>query len=300
MPQKKLFIFGMGYTSAHITSLALAQGFQVCGTVRDNARAEQLSATSPITGYAYDGRMTDDTMADDILSATHIISSVPPSSYDVVLSTLSPLLNSPESHRTGKKWLGYLSSTAVYGNHAGNTVTEDTPITPETLSIKAKWRYTAEQNWQDLATTTGHDLAIFRIAGIYGKGRNLLDKAQNGTIQRIHKPDQIFNRIHVADLAGAITHAMTATANNTGIFNVADHKPCPAHFVSEFACGLMGVTPPPLIPFEQAELSTGAKQFWQDSKTICNTRLTEHLGYTLTHPTYRHGLQALFRELYGG
>lgn len=296
MLTKKLFIFGMGYTSSYVAQNALALGFQVVGTVRNPEQVFILNQASSMTYYAFDGQIRDEKMVYDIQSASHIISSIPPHpNGDNVAEILTPLFkNQP------KKWLGYLSSTSVYGDHKGATVSEDTPINVHTLGGKAKERYCAEQQWQYLADTTGNDLAIFRISGIYGRGRSALDRVREGTIQRIDKMGHVFNRIHVVDLAGAITKALTITPespyNNTGIFNVADDMPRPAHVVAEFACDLMGVTPPPLTPYAQANLSPKAQQFWQDSKVIDNTRLKDTLGYILKYPTYRHGLQALLRQ----
>ena len=290
---RRLFLFGMGYTGAYIAELAIKNGFSVCATVRDENRAMAITQYG-IPCHAFDGHNMDSDMVDDLVRASHIISTVPPQSFDPVIAPLSRALEGRDD-----KWLGYLSSTGVYGDHDGGVVTEQTPP-PKDLNIHNQWRLDAEQAWVNFAHENAHRLAIFRVSGIYGKGRNLVEKALKGDVQRIYKAGHVFNRIHVEDIAGAVTLAMTKRRNNknaVGIFNLADNMPSPAAIVCEYACGLVGKTPPPRINYADANLSPMAKQFWESSRIVDNTRIKEELGYDLKYPTYRHGLQAIYNQL---
>ena len=289
--KRKLFLFGMGYTGAYIAQMATQAGFSVCATVRDKDRAQAITNYG-IPCFAYDGHIISDEMATEIRHSTHIISTVAPSTNDPVINSLSRTLDGVDN-----KWLGYLSSTGVYGDHNGNIVTEDTPIDTNTLNITNVWRVDAENAWLEFAQNNNHNCAIFRISGIYGKGRNLIEKALNGDIQRIHKPGHVFNRIHVEDIAGIITKAMIKRKNNTGIFNLADDMPTPASILCEFACGLIGIKPPPRIDYEYAHLSPMARQFWESSRIVDNTKIKQQLDYQLKYPTYRHGLQAIYNQI---
>jgi len=180
--------------------------------------------------------------------------------------------------------MGYLSTTGVYGDRQGDVVTEESELNP--TSDRARRRVLAETQWQPFKAQ------IFRLPGIYGKGRSQLDSLRNGTAKRIVKPQQIFSRIHVEDIAGILAASM-ARPNPGRIYNVADDEPCPPQDVVAYAAELLGVTPPPEVPFESANLSPMARSFYDDSKRVSNTRIKQELGYELKYPNYKLGLQSL-------
>jgi len=188
------------------------------------------------------------------------------------------------------RWVGYLSTVGVYGDHAGGWVDEATPLGAG--KQRSQNRVTAERDW--LALGAGHKFAvqIFRLAGIYGPGRNQLVQLASGTARRIVKPGQTFNRIHVADIA-AVIEASLARSRPGGIYNVTDNEPAPPQDVVAFAARLCGLEPPAEIPFERAELSPMAKSFYSENRRVRNALIRDELGVTLNYPTYREGLTAL-------
>lgn len=187
-------------------------------------------------------------------------------------------------------WIGYLSSTNVYGNHDGGWVDEETETRPSL--DRGKRRLTAEDGWHRLATDIGAALHIFRLAGIYGPGRNAVRSLLDGKAKRIIKPGQIFSRIHVADIAATVWAAMNSDLESR-IFNLADDDPCAPQDVIAFAADLMGITPPPEIPFEDAEMSPMARSFYMESKRVRNDRIKSDLGIELTYPSFRKALPEL-------
>jgi nucleoside-diphosphate-sugar epimerase len=186
-----------------------------------------------------------------------------------------------------------LSTIGVYGDHAGGWVDESTP--PKADLDRTRMRVAAEQAWTD---TTGGDAAILRLAGIYGPGRNALVTLRAGTARRIIKPGQVFNRIHVDDIASAIMAAIHHPSGGT--WNVCDDEPAPPQDVIAYAAKLMNVAPPPEEPFETAEMSAMARSFYASSARISNAKMKRELGVTLAYPTYRHALDALWQAGEGG
>jgi nucleoside-diphosphate-sugar epimerase len=184
----------------------------------------------------------------------------------------------------------YLSTVGVYGDHGGGWVDEDTPPVP--LSARSRERLAAEQAWQALGARAAKPVAILRLAGIYGPGQNALVQLANGTAKRIDKPGQVFNRIHVADIAQAIDAAFAHKAD--GVFNVSDDEPTPSGDPVVLAAALAGATPPPAIAYAEAEaaMSPMARSFYAECKRVRNDKLKRVLGVTLRYPTYREGLQA--------
>ena len=187
------------------------------------------------------------------------------------------------------RWAGYLSTVGVYGDHGGAWVDETAEARP--VSKRARQRVAAEAAWLAAGSSAGLPVAVLRLSGIYGPGRNALVNLERGTARRTVKPGQVFNRIHVADIAGAL--AFLADRRLDGIFNVSDDEPGPPQDVVAYAAGLMGVAPPPEIPFEQVEMSPMARSFWSDNKRVGNTRLRE-AGYVFNHPDHRHALDAMW------
>ena len=282
----RLFIFGMGYT-ARAFGRAMADVAWMGGTTRDADRAGRL-AERHFRARVFDGENFDAAMLDDLRAATHVLVSIPPRGGDPVLAHFSEAIGAAPD----LKWIGYLSTVGVYGNYAGAWVSEAT--TPHPQQDRSIERLATEKAWAKLALARGVPLATFRIAGIYGPGRNTFVNLAEGKAHRIVKPGQVFNRIHVDDLAAALVAALDANA--AGIFNLADNEPAPPQDVVAFAAKLMGVAPPPEVPFAEADLSPMARTFYADNKRVTNHRMKTELAVTLRHPTYRQGLTTLWQE----
>ncbi len=194
---------------------------------------------------------------------------------------------------TRPEWIGYLSTTGVYGDHSGEWVDEETPLTPSTR--RGEMRLQAESAWQGLAATHDLPLHIFRLAGIYGPGRGPFAKVRAGKARRIIKPGQVFSRIHVEDIAQALAASM-ARPDPGAIYNLCDDDPAPPQDVIAHAAELLGLPVPEAIPFEEAELTPMARSFYAESKRVRNDRIKRDLGVELLFPTYREGLAALLRD----
>jgi nucleoside-diphosphate-sugar epimerase len=287
-----LFCFGLGYTALALAERLRRQGWRVAGTCRS---AEQQGAlaergiAAQLFERAGDGtgrRLADPAAA--LAEATHLLVSVPPDAEgDPVLDGHATDI----ARRAGAlRWLGYLSTTGVYGDRAGATVDEASPLRPS--GERGRRRVAAEAGWLALWRDHGIPVHLFRLAGIYGPGRSALDAVREGRAQRIDKPGQIFSRIHVADIA-AVLEASMARPNPGAAYNVCDDLPAPPQEVIAFACELLGRAPPPLIPFAEAELSPLARSFYADSKRVDNRRIKAELGIRLAYPDYRAGLRAI-------
>ncbi|TCP40170.1 SDR family oxidoreductase [Rhodovulum marinum] len=272
-----LLSIGHGY-SARALARGLGPGWRVIGTTRSAGNAATLRAEG-VQPLVWPG--TD--LGPALARATHLLSSVPPGQGgDPVLAALGDELRDA----THLRWVGYLSTTGVYGDHGGGWVDETTPLTPSTARGAA--RVAAEAAWADL----GLPLHIFRLAGIYGPGRSPLDRVRDGTARRIVKPGQVFSRIHVDDIAQVLAASM-ARPDPGAVYNVADDEPAPPQDVIGFAAHLLGLDPPPEVPFDQADLGPMAASFYAESKRVANDRIKTELGVRLRHPDYRAGLAAL-------
>ena len=282
---KTLLSFGHGYSARALTPLLLAQGWTVIGTTRSDEKAEALRAegVQPVIF----GAPLDTALA----RASHVlISAGPDVTGDPVLNAYLPIL---ETHLGSKAWVGYLSTTGVYGDHDGGWVDEDTPLTPTTR--RGRLRVEAEAAWQDLAARTGAPLHIFRLAGIYGPGRGPFEKVRNGSARRIVKPGQVFSRIHVDDIAQVLM-ASIARPDPGAIYNLCDDDPAPPQDVIGHAAELLGLPLPPEVDFEAAEMSPMARSFYAESKRVRNDRIKADLGVTLRFPDYRSGLANLLQR----
>ena len=276
----KLLVFGLGFSALHVVQHLKVSGAQVTATVRSRAKADGL-AQRRITARVFSPEHVDAEIAQDIAASDAILVSVPPGeSGDPVLASFADRIAAAPNLR----WAGYLSPVGVYGDHAGNWVDETTPTTSG--RGRSRNRITAEQAWLALGAH------VFRLSGIYGPGRNQLVQLAAGTARRIIKPGQIFNRIHVADIA-AVIEASLARPRPGGIYNVTDNEAAPPQDVVAFAARLCGLEPPPEIPYEAAELSPMARSFYSESRRIRNDLIREELGVSLRYPTYREGLTAL-------
>ncbi|MFN4016845.1 MAG: SDR family oxidoreductase [Reyranella sp.] len=280
---RRIFIFGLGYSGLEIAKLARAQGWSVAGTCTSADKARRLREAG-IDAHRFDGSVPLSLQA--FGEPTHVVCTIAPGEAgDPALRTCRDLLGRA-------RWLGYLSTTGVYGDHEGGWVDETTPALP--TQPRSRQRLAAEQGWRALAAETGASLHILRLPGIYGPGRSTLDRVRAGT-QRIDKPGQAFSRIHVEDLAASALAAMAREDGTVEIWNVADDLPAPNADVIAYACELLGLPVPPAIPWEEAapSMSPMARSFYSESRRVRNEKLKRELGVVLRHPTYREGLKAI-------
>ncbi|MDH2344683.1 SDR family oxidoreductase [Bradyrhizobium sp. SSUT77] len=276
----RLFILGLGYSAGHFVRLFGGGFTHIAGTVRDPAQRGDLAG---IELHPFSGGNPDRGTVQRISDADVLLVSIPPGSAgDPAIGVFGDLLAT--GHR---RKIIYLSTIGVYGDHAGGWVDESTP--PQAMLDRTRMRVAAEQAWTD---TTSGNAAILRLAGIYGPGRNALATLRAGTARRIIKPGQVFNRIHVDDIASAVMAAVHHPSG--GIWNVCDDEPAPPQDVIAYAAKLMNVAPPPEEAFETAEMSAMARSFYASSARVSNAKLKRELGVTLAYPTYRHALDALW------
>ena len=285
-PAFRLFCFGLGYSARVLARQLGARGWRIAGTTRSEAAAAELTAAG-FEIFLFDRKRPLPDPAAALAGTTHLLVSVPP---DVTGDPAAQLHGRDIAACRGIAWAGYLSTTGVYGGRAGGWVDEDSALEP--TNERSARRVEAERAWLGLRNTSGLPLHVFRLAGIYGPGRSALDQARAGTAKRIGKPGQVFSRIHVMDLA-RVLEASIARPNPGRIYNLCDDAPAPPAEVTAYACEILGMEPPPLVPFESAELSPMALSFYRDSKRVSNRRIKEELGVTLAYPDYKAGLQAI-------
>jgi nucleoside-diphosphate-sugar epimerase len=288
-----LICFGLGYSAQHFVETFGQKFDRIVGTVRSAERADTLNAhpSGRLKALIFDGSSATPDLRVAIAEADAALVSVPPDDNgDPVVRACGEVL----AHARRLRGIVYLSTIGVYGDRGGAWVDEATP--PQPGAARSRERLAAEQAWLDFGARRGIAVAILRLAGIYGPGQNALVQIASGKARRIVKPGQVFNRIHVGDIAQAIDAAFARRA--FGIFNVADDEPTPPADPIVFAAQLMGVEPPPEIPFEQAapSMSPMALSFWQECRRVRNDKLKRELGVRLRYPTYREGLRALFEE----
>jgi nucleoside-diphosphate-sugar epimerase len=282
---RRLFCFGLGYTAQALARCLAAEGWRIAGTTRDPGKERRLAALG-FEMFAFD---RDRPLADPegaLADTTHLLTSIAPhAAGDPVLKGHLADLRRCAS----LTWAGYLGTTGVYGDRGGAWVDEADPVAP--TMARTRERVAAEGHWQ----ASGLPVHVFRLAGIYGPGRNALASVQAGTARRIVKPGQVFGRVHVEDIVQVLC-ASIAKPNPGAIYNVADDEPAPPQDVITFACELLGVAPPPEVPYEEAELSAMAQSFYADNRRISNARIKHELGVRLRYPTYRDGLRALLER----
>jgi len=278
--QAALFCFGLGYSAGFLARDLAGKAWTIAGTSRDGAtapfRLDRFARGQPLADAAK--RLAD---------TTHLLISIPPDDAGC------PVLDAHGDEIAALRrlrWIGYLSSTNVYGDQAGGWVDEVTPPAPS--GERGRRRVAAEAGWLALGARSGIPVQVFRLAGIYGPGRSALDALRAGTARRIVKPGQVFSRIHVADLA-AVLEASMARPRAGAIYNVCDDTPSPPDEVIAYAAALLGMAPPPIEDFATAALAPLAKSFYDDSKRVSNRRIKEELGVALRYPSYREGLAAL-------
>ncbi|MCB6177830.1 SDR family oxidoreductase [Rhodobacter sp. Har01] len=270
-----LLCLGYGYSAAALARRLLPQGWAVIGTVRNAARADVLRAGG-VEPLAWPGDL-----APALARATHVLDSAAPDAAG------DPFLRAaPEIGGSAARWVGYLSTTGVYGDHQGGWVDEATPATP--ASDRGRWRVLAEDQWR----ATGLPVHVFRLAGIYGPGRGPFEKVRDGSARRILKPGQVFSRIHVEDIA-QVLEASIARPNPGAVYNVCDDDPAPPEDVLSEAARLLGLPEPPAVPYDAAAMSPMARSFYAESKRVRNDRIKDELGVRLRYPDYRSGLRAV-------
>ncbi len=283
----KLVVLGLGYSASAFVAAGAGRFSSVVATVRTAASAAR-AATSGIEVLALDDPATGPRLLAAIAGADAMLVSVPAEAGgDPLLPSLGAAIAA--APRLG--WIGYLSTVGVYGDHGGAWVDERSAL--NATSPRGLARIAAERAWLDLGAASGKAVQVFRLAGIYGPGRNQLLSVADGTARRIIKAGQVFSRIHVDDIAGACLASLDRPAPGA-IYNVADHEPAPPQDVIAFAANLLGLAVPPDQPFETAVLSPMARSFYMDQRRVSNGRLVTELGYVFRHPTYREGLGALF------
>jgi nucleoside-diphosphate-sugar epimerase len=279
------FIFGFGYTAKALTLKLIAQGFKVIGTSRTTNKQEQDNLDIKLIEF-------DSHNMENYLSlATHLLISIPPTStmghsvlikYGELIKKQAPYL----------KWIGYLSSTGVYGNHEGNWVDEQSECTPHTPTGIARLK--AEQAWRSFAQQQKLPLHFFRLSGIYGPGRNVFEQLIHSKKQSVFKENQVFCRVHVEDIVTTLL-ASIQSPKPLSIYNVSDDEPTPTHVVDQYACKLLNREPLPLIAFSEAHLSLMEQEFYANNRRVSNLKIKEELGVVLHYPTYKEGLTTLWR-----
>ena len=278
---KTLLSIGHGYSARALAPLLLAGGWRIIGTTRSEEKAEALRAEG-IEAVVWPG--TD--LRPYLAQASHVLTSVAPApDGDPLLADIGAEL----AQARHLEWIGYLSTTGVYGDHAGGWVDEDTVLSPSTK--RGQMRVATEAAWQALDLP----LHIFRLAGIYGPGRGPFAKVRAGTARRIIKQAQVFSRIHVADIAQVLA-ASIARPNPGAVYNLCDDDPAPPEAVIAYAAELLGRSLPPAEDFETAEMTPMARSFYAESKRVSNRRIKDELGVRLRYPDYRAGLQSLLAE----
>jgi nucleoside-diphosphate-sugar epimerase len=283
----RLFCFGLGYSAMTLAHRLLGKHWRVAGTCRSAAKADALRAIG-VEPFLFDRNAPLADAAAALAGTTHLLSSVPPDAAgDPVIDHHGNDLVRLE----GVKWMGYLSTTGVYGDRGGDWVTERDALRP--IGPRGRARLAAEEAWLGLGHV-GHKVHVFRLAGIYGPGRSALDTLREGRAKRVVKQGQIFSRIHVEDIA-TILEASIAKPDAGAAYNVCDDEPAPPQDVIAYAAALLGVPAPPEVAYEEAvkTMSEMARSFYAESKRVSNRRIKDELGATLAYPDYREGLKAL-------
>jgi nucleoside-diphosphate-sugar epimerase len=260
----QMLIFGMGYAASHLAGRLRARGWEVVGTTRDG-RGDSIAFADEAAVLAV------------LRGATHILSSVPPAEgADPVLARYGDAIAVAPA-----TWVGYLSSTGVYGDAGGAWVDERAPIKGRRADRNA-----ADLAWQHLRS----DVSVFRLPGIYGPGRSILDRIGEGRAHRIDLPDQLFSRVHVDDIAGGVIASFRGLV---GVYNLADDEPCHQNRLVEWGCAMMGVPLPPLQTLDEAGLSPAARAFYAENRRVANGKAKRLLGWSPRYPSFREGLMAV-------
>lgn len=289
----RLFCFGLGYSAEALTRRLRPLGWQIGGTARTHEGTERIAALG-VDAFHFDGTAPGAGIPDALAKSTHVLlSAAPDADGDPVLRHhAADIAGAPQIG-----WIGYLSTIGVYGDSGGAWV--DETDTPHPGSERTRRRVVAENDWRAFGVEHGIPTQVFRLGGIYGPGRSAVEDLAAGTARRIIKPGQVFNRIHVDDIANVLHAAMDGRRGSHDLYNVVDDEPGPPQDVVAYAANLMGLAPPPEIPFEQAPLSPMGRSFYSETRRVRNTRLHDDLDVTLLYPSYREGIAAILETRLG-
>lgn len=286
MSENKLVCFGLGYSAQVFVRRLMAKGWEAVGTTRSESTAQTLRADG-FNAILYSGEQRSDAVGAELADATHILLSIAPGADGdpVLVHYADDLAQAPQL-----EWIGYLSTVGVYGDHGGAWVDEKTTLNPK--SERSVQRVAAEKAWLEFGERAGKPVHVFRLSGIYGPGRGPFENVRSGKGRRIVKPGQVFNRIHVEDIANAL-EASIARPRAGAIYNVTDDEPAPPQDVVTYACELLGREPPPEVAFDDADLTPMGRSFYGENKRVSNALIKDELGMEFSFPTYRQGLEAL-------
>lgn len=279
-----LLSFGHGYSARALASRLIPQGWRVFGTTRSRDKLSEVAAHGA-EALVFPSQYGSDRVTAALAAATHLlISTGPTEAGDPVLAVLRDEIAAAAPRL---KWVGYLSTTGVYGDRDGGWVDEQSELVPSTR--RGQWRKAAEEAW---ASVPDLPLHIFRLAGIYGPGRGPFSKVRAGTARRIIKEGQVFSRIHVEDIAQVLA-ASIVRPNPGAVYNLCDDDPAPPQDVIAHAAALLGLPNPPAVAYDEADMTPMARSFYAETKRVRNDRIKSELGVTLRYPTYREGLAAM-------
>jgi nucleoside-diphosphate-sugar epimerase len=280
----KLFLFGYSYTAQALVRRLGPKGWRVAATARDAERSAALR-TQGIEAVDPDDRTA---MAAALADAQAILISAPPTAEGCPgLESVIPALALANAF---PDWIGYLSTTGVYGDREGRWVFEDSALAAH--SVEGARRVGAERDWRQVGRGMGLTVATFRLPGIYGPGRSAFDKLRDGSAKRLVKPGQVFGRIHVDDIAAGI-EASIAQPRAGAIYNLTDDEPAPSGTVTAYAAALLGMPAPPEVAWDAEPPSPAAARFWSENRRVSNARAKAELGWRPAYPTYREGLAAI-------
>jgi nucleoside-diphosphate-sugar epimerase len=280
------FIFGFGFTAKALASKLLSQGFRIIGTSRTPDKQQNNHLGVKLIDF------NCPRIKDYLSVATHLLISIPPTSSmsELVLIKYGDLIKKQAPYL---QWIGYLSSTAVYGDHQGNWVDEDSECIPHTPTGVARLK--AEQAWLSYAKANQLPLHIFRLSGIYGPERNVIQRLIHGKKHSIFKEGQVFCRIHVEDIASTLL-ASIKRPQPLSTYNISDDEPAPTHIIDNYAATLLHQKPLPLIPFSEAHLSTMEQEFYSNNRRVSNLKIKKELNIVLKYPSYKEGLTQIWKD----
>jgi nucleoside-diphosphate-sugar epimerase len=281
------FIFGFGYTAKALSPKLIEQGFKVIATSRTPDEQRQNNLDIKLIDF------NCPSLENYLSLATHLLICVPPTTStigDPVLIKYGELIKKQAPYL---KWGGYLSSTGVYGNHQGDWVSEESECIPHTSTGIARLK--AEQAWLSFAKDNQLAFHIFRLSGIYGPGRNVLERIMQGKKHSVFKENQVFCRTHVEDIVSTIL-ASIQLPNPLSIYNVSDDEPAPAHVIDNYAANLLDREPLPLIPFSKSHLSPMEQDFYANNRRVSNLKIKKELNVDLKYPSYKEGLAQIWRD----
>lgn len=280
----RLFVFGYGFSAAALARRLRPEGWDVSATFRRAEDAARLEADGVTAVPVADSGA----VIRALTGADAVLVTAPPDAQGCPgLRALVPAMARAQAF---PDWLGYLSTTGVYGDRQGGWAFEQSRLAAQ--SMEGARRVAAERDWLDVGKGMGLTVTVFRLPGIYGPGRSTFDRLREGRARRITSPGQVFSRIHVDDLASGLA-ASIARPRAGGIYNLCDDEPAPNSEVVAYAAGLLGMPPPPEIELEAARLPPAAQRFYAESKRVSNARAKAELGWRPAYPTYREGLAAV-------